>query len=106
TGVRLLSPWRRADAVPRVQLRLPAGVRSRARCTSVEVLSAVTRQRFIPLLKTGREPVVAHRPISLEAGCCRKVCRGALDIVPVLLIELPVPPLQPRAFEEAQHRTG
>jgi hypothetical protein len=50
--------------------------------------------------------VVARRPIGLEAGRCRKIGCGVHDIVPVLLVELSMAPLQAGAFEEAQHGAG
>src|ERR1700722_19664582 len=50
--------------------------------------------------------MVARRPIGFEAGSRRKIGRGFLDVMPMLLVKLTVPPLKACAFEEAQCRTG
>jgi hypothetical protein len=55
---------------------------------AVKVVRAFLRQRLVPLLKLRREPVVARGPIGLEAGCRRKIDRGFLDVMPMLVVEL------------------
>ena len=50
--------------------------------------------------------MVARGPIGFEAGRSCKIGRGFLNVMPMLLVKLSVPPLKACAFEEAQSRAG
>ena len=50
--------------------------------------------------------MVARVPIGPEAGLGGKIDRRLFDVVPMLAVELSVPPLQAGAFEKAQGGTG
>jgi hypothetical protein len=64
-------------------------------------MGTILRQRLKPFLKLRGEPMTPRSPIGFEARGCRKIDRGLFDIVPMLGIELSVPPLEARTLEEA-----
>ncbi len=50
--------------------------------------------------------MVARGPIEFESGRSRKIDCGFLNVLPMLFVKLSVPPLNVRAFEEAQSCAG